>query len=237
MKRFLKRLFGYLCIIETFLGFYLFLYAKDGTHIPILITIAIFAIIAYLCLRDSFANSKLILKLKTINLNKCVAITFMRKFMDSLNMDNWKKNDTKEASVPEQSPAPNLITASTRMIDIRRYWKHHPQEYLRSDLPNPTPEEYLLYGKTLMLYAYSGLHSLQDIEHHPFYLSCECHISNPIELYHDMLNSGYFSLPTIYELYASYTVPKLKEIAESMGLKKRWTQSGNNSSHYIKTQQ
>ena len=80
-------------------------------------------------------------------------MTFMKKLLDLLNMDNWnsRNNSLDDNDLPPSAPITHsLPEATSRLTSIVNFWRKHPQIYT-NDFHIAKPEEYLLYGKTLLL--------------------------------------------------------------------------------------
>lgn len=129
-------------------------------------------------------------------------MTFMRKILDTLNMENWKdSNNSKEE----------------RMVGIRNFWKSHPQTY-QNRFQEASIEEYLLYGKTIMLWGFTKAVPLY--KNFPFYYESECHINNPKRMQSQLLQEGYIESASINEILSTYKIQELKIIAASVGCSK-----------------
>lgn len=147
-------------------------------------------------------------------------MTFMKKLLDLLNMDNWnsRNNSLDDNDLPPSAPITHsLPEATSRLTSIVNFWRKHPQIYT-NDFHIAKPEEYLLYGKTLLLNVYTKAHSL--LEKFPVYFYSECHISDPLKLQSALLIDGYLEPASAHLALASYTIPELKFIAESIGCTK-----------------
>ena len=112
-------------------------------------------------------------------------------------------------------PSTPLVNA---LINVHKFWELYPQTHNCNNSPDASPDEYLLYGKVLMLWAYKKCSSLYV--NYPAYFMRECHISNPQKLRNSLIKCGYFDKPNIREIFDSYNVAKLKLIATSIGCKK-----------------
>lgn len=102
-------------------------------------------------------------------------------------------------------------------VRIRRYWKCIPPQFCTRNYIDATPEEYLLYGKTLLLNAYQRCAPIPN--GYCCYFYEECKLSNPAGIHKDLIKQGYFTNPSVSELLWSYTVKELKPIAKSLGCK------------------
>ena len=70
-------------------------------------------------------------------------MTFIRRLLDMLNRDNCNSKASNILSSQKQDKIVSLYS-------IRSFWKSHPQIYQNS-LQEATIEEYLLYGKMMMV--------------------------------------------------------------------------------------
>lgn len=137
-------------------------------------------------------------------------MTFMKKIMDLLNMDNWKSNISNMYNSQNPDEIVNLYS-------IRSFWKLHPQIY-QNNFQESTNEEYLLYGKTLMLWRFSCASQLKSS--FPVYFARECHISNPKKLQLQLLQEKYLEPASVKQILSSYKMRDLKIIADSIGCPK-----------------
>ena len=168
-------------------------------------------------------------------------MTFMRKFMDILNMDNWIKRGGSEHIAQEvqhglnisknPTPVPQYSKAKwssirdpeamnqdkVNLYSIRSFWKSHPQTY-QDSFREATIEEYLLYGKTLMLWGFSSASPLRST--FPAYFTHECHISNPQKLQSQLVKEKYLEPASVKMILSSYKMQDLKIIADSIGCSK-----------------
>lgn len=116
----------------------------------------------------------------------------------------------------------NIYTFLT-LQEIRGYWKEHPIKYHQNYDNAAKPDEYLFYGKILMLSAYEKAAPIRENDNFPCYFSYECHISKPKQLLTSLINEGYISDASVREILFLYTVPNLKSLAERLGCKKTGT--------------
>lgn len=115
--------------------------------------------------------------------------------------------------------AQSASNTSPFMMNVRKYWKEHPQPYERN-IPEASPSEYDHYAKVLFLYWYGNLSSPCDMEHcSPSNLN-ECHISNPSKLYLSLVFNDYLTQSSVFNILSSYKVSELKILADSIGCKK-----------------
>lgn len=144
----------------------------------------------------------------------------MRKFLDLLNMKNWE-NATYIAPKDSISPKSNILKHDcTKDIDfqnIQCFWKSHPQVYGDSS-KEATADEYMLYGKTLLLWLFEKASPLKTT--FPVYFERECHITNPKKLQSALLNKAYIEPAPIHNVIAAYKMQDLKIIADSIGCSK-----------------
>lgn len=103
------------------------------------------------------------------------------------------------------------------LTTIKAFWRSSPRKY-PDNISDATIEEYLLYGKTLMLNLFANAYPLQD--RFPVYFQYECHLSNPKKLQYELLQNDYLKPAPAYMVLESYRVPELKMLAESIGCSK-----------------
>ena len=71
-------------------------------------------------------------------------MTFVKKLLDALNMDNWNKQ-RKSPDVDADTYSPSLYEL------IFTFWRQHPQKYSndfsykKTDIPNNNTEKYLFF--------------------------------------------------------------------------------------------
>ena len=88
-------------------------------------------------------------------------MTFVKKLLDALNMDNWNKQ-RKSPDVDADTYSPSLYEL------IFTFWRQHPQKYSNDfSYKKTSNEEYLLYGKALILWGYDKARPL--FESFPYY--------------------------------------------------------------------
>lgn len=147
-------------------------------------------------------------------------MTFMRKFLDLLNMKNWE-NGTYIAPKDSISPKSNILKHDcTKDIDfqnIQCFWKSHPQVY-RDSSEEATADEYMLYGKTLLLWLFEKASPLKTT--FPVYFERECHISNPQKLQSELLHDSYIMPAPLALVLSTYKMQELKKIADNLGCAK-----------------
>lgn len=107
--------------------------------------------------------------------------------------------------------------------EIRDYWKEHPIQYGENYDNIAKPDEYLFYGKILMLSLYEKATSVREDNDFPNYFTYECHISKPKQLLILLIEEGYITEANSRELLSLYTVQNLKTLAEHIGCKKTGT--------------
>ncbi|MGN0402619.1 MAG: SAP domain-containing protein [Acetatifactor sp.] len=139
-------------------------------------------------------------------------MTFMRKILDGLNMNNWKSS-SKNSFIRHRN---EYLQA------IKNFWRSNHQVY-RNDYVESSAEEYLIYGITLMLWWFETATPLKTS--FPVYFESECHISNPMKVQSNLLSDGYIELAPALAAISSYKMKELKTIANSIGCSK----SGNKS--------
>lgn len=115
---------------------------------------------------------------------------------------------------PAASPADN--DNGIDLYALLLFWKSRPQIY-GSPRREASAEEYLLYGKTLMLWLYEKPSPLRTS--FPYYFEL-CDISNPQKLQEQLLHENYFQPASGRAVLSLYTVPELKIIADSIGCSK-----------------
>lgn len=125
---------------------------------------------------------------------------------DNMNIPNNSVSTTKSSGTPYDA--------------ILLFWKKHPQVFQNiTDYKDATSNEYLLYGKTLILWGFDKARPLPS--DYPCYFEGECHISNPLNLQSSLVKQGYISKAPTKAILFSYTIPKLKMIADSIGCSKK----------------
>lgn len=144
-------------------------------------------------------------------------MTFMRKIMDALNMDNWKENCACYDSSRENTTNLSRKKNTSFLQNIRHFWESYPQNYQNYD-KYATQDEYQIYGKTLMLWGFTNASSLRTS--FPVYFERECHISNPQKLQYQLLCESYIEPAPLSAILNSYKMQDLKMIADSLGCKK-----------------
>lgn len=147
-------------------------------------------------------------------------MTFIRKFMDMLNMDNWATNSDTSLSHDYQSESETLNQKFVTPIDLQMmqsFWENTPT-YYQDDYKNASIDEYLVYGKTLMLWLFTKASPLRT--DFPSYIEHECRISNPQKLQSELLRDLYIEPAPIMEVLKTYKVCDLKIIADSIGCAK-----------------
>lgn len=112
-------------------------------------------------------------------------MTFVKKLLDALNMDNWnKKGNVIHANTDDFSPTVYEL--------IYTFWRQHPQIYCNSSSDGEvSADEYILYGTVLILWGYDKVRPL--FETFPYYYEKECKISNPLKLQSILLQKGYIA--------------------------------------------
>lgn len=138
-------------------------------------------------------------------------MTFIKKFLDFLNMDNWTQRKVSESRN-------TFIPVS--LHNIRAFWITYPQTYITPDDPDASTSTYLLYAKTLILWAFGNCCPVRKADRYPWYFTSECHLSNPQKLHIELINDGYLGLPSARDVFSQYKLPELKIIADSVGCKK-----------------
>ena len=140
-------------------------------------------------------------------------MTLVKKLLDALNMDNWNKQ-RKSPDVDADTYSPSLYEL------IFTFWRQHPQKYSNDfSYKKTSNEEYLLYGKALILWGYDKARPL--FESFPYYYETECHRSNPLKLQSVLLQKGYIAPASAQSVLFSYTVADLKILADSIGCSKK----------------
>ncbi len=140
-------------------------------------------------------------------------MTFVKKLLDALNMDNWnKKENVIHANTDDFSPTVYEL--------IYTFWRQHPQIYCNSSSDGEvSADEYILYGTVLILWGYDKVRPL--FETFPYYYEKECKISNPLKLQSILLQKGYIAPAPARSVLFSNTVADLKIIADSIGCSKK----------------
>lgn len=148
-------------------------------------------------------------------------MTFIKKLLDILNMNNWEKKAIVSSST---SNFPTVQSFHNSYEAILTFWRKHPQIY-QNDFTNKesTQKEYLLYGKTLILWGYDKARPL--LKSFPYYFTSECNISDPLKLQTILIKQGYLTIAPAKSVLFSYTVAKLKIIADSIGCSKKGKKS------------
>lgn len=144
-------------------------------------------------------------------------MTFIKQLLDLLNMDNWNKS--RVVNTPSPCNFANTTSSPNHYETIFIFWKKHPQIY-QNDFSNKeaTQKEYLLYGKTLILWSYDKARPL--LKSFPYYFQSECNISDPLKLQSMLIKEDYLTIAPAKSVLFSYKVAKLKIIADSIGCSK-----------------
>lgn len=101
---------------------------------------------------------------------------------------------------------------------IKHFYRIHPQKYIEDNFDVPA-EAYELYGTVLILNGYGNCASVQT--GYPVYFYRECHISDARQFHITLIMRGFFCKPDIYQLFNSYTVAELKQIAGERNILKK----------------
>lgn len=144
-------------------------------------------------------------------------MTFMRKFMDILNMDNWKEHGTHFDFSTKNSSDLSKMKNTIFLQEIRYFWRIHPQSY-QNNYQDASIKEYILYAKTLLLWLFEKASPL--ITTFPIYFERECHISNPQKLQSELLHDSYIVPAPLSAILNAYKMQELKIIADSLGCAK-----------------
>lgn len=152
-------------------------------------------------------------------------MTFMRKFMDMLNMENWKDSSSHNENNHIFPPLPLQNAHEHISRNIYAFWKQHPQIYHSANVPEAEIDEYKLYGKVLMLYAIGRGFPVMSSNEYPVYLYREGHITNPSKLHTELINEGYLVPASITQILTAHKVADLKILADSIGCSKSGTKA------------
>lgn len=147
--------------------------------------------------------------------------------LDVFSANNASHNTMPDIPDREIIATNNYVIPPTPLVNalknIHKFWELHPYTRNCNNLPDASSDEYLLYGKVLMLWAYRKCSPLYV--NYPAYFMRECHISNPQKLRNSLIKSGYFDKPNIREIFDSYKMAELRLIATSVGCKKNGSKS------------
>lgn len=139
-------------------------------------------------------------------------------------MDNWGKTSSQKPI--EAFPNSHVLTHTPELYrhiypslnDIKTFWKTYPQTFCEPSDIEVSISIYMLYAKTLLLWAYGKCCSIPG--GYPWYFTNECHLTNPKKLHIELINDGYLGLPSAKEVFSMYKIPELKIIADSLGCRK-----------------
>ena len=106
---------------------------------------------------------------------------------------------------------------SVSLQNIRHFWQINEDNYI-DNFKNASTDEYLVYGKTLMLWGFQKASPLKA--QFPVYFERECHISNPKKLQIELLYNSYIEPASLNAILETYKMPELKIIADSVGCSK-----------------
>lgn len=136
---------------------------------------------------------------------------------DSCETGICTNNFKRESYIPYHSYSHTPNTEHLFLTTIKTFWNSNPRRYA-NDTSDAPVEDYLLYGKILMLDLFTKAHPLLD--HFPVYFQFECHLSNPWKLQYELLQNDYLEPASAYMVLSSYRVPELKMLADSIGCSK-----------------
>lgn len=164
--------------------------------------------------------------------NVLVGLITLFPHIEIVSLDVLSTNKVSHNTMPD-IPAGEFIATNNYAIpssplvnalkNMHKFWELNPQTHNCNNSPDASPDEYLLYGKVLMLWAYRKCSPLYV--NYPVYFMRECHISNPQKLRNSLIKHGYFDKPNIQEIFDTYNMAKLKLIATSIGCKKNGSKS------------
>lgn len=135
---------------------------------------------------------------------------FFNKLSDLLSMNKNELHDS----------LPKINQQNTMLTNIYDFWRTKKGTYQYLSCSDAAEDDYLLYGSTLMLWAFGKCAPILDIDKYPVYFMRECRISNPKKLHTSLIENGYLGFPNIYEFLQTYRMPELKIMAESIGCEK-----------------
>lgn len=129
-------------------------------------------------------------------------MTFMRKLIDLLDMNNWGQQDNRSKNY------------NFSLQKILSFWRNNPQIY-HDDFKDASINEYLIYGKTLLLWLFEKASPLKT--NFPVYFERECHISNPQKLQSELLHNSYIVPAPLTSILGAYKMQELRIIADKLG--------------------
>lgn len=127
-------------------------------------------------------------------------------------------NHEVSTQIQNKVAKPKRTHVPVSLRNIKAFWKAYPQTYNGPTNPDASTSTYLLYAKTLLLWAYGKCCPVPD--GYCWYFTSECHLSNPRKLHIELINDGYLGLPSAKEVLSKYKMPELKIIANSVGCRK-----------------
>lgn len=151
-------------------------------------------------------------------------MTFMRKLMDALNMDNWGK--TQQEPYPKNSFPVHLPTIDTHSTNeyalfhqIKHFWEKTNCSIIETTYRDTTLNEKSDYALINVLSSFKK--SARNPNNFSASALAELGVSNWNNYFKSLLSDGYIQYANIIDiLYAQYTTTNLKIIADSIGIKK-----------------
>lgn len=132
-------------------------------------------------------------------------------------------NFFSQRSTVSQLNQPNSsisMNSNDSLVKIKNFWKSHRQNCSLADTKDASSSDYLIYGSTLLLWAYGDCSPIKNNSEYPIYFSEECNLTNPHKQHLRLVKDEFLGDPSLYGILNSLTIPKLKEILSTIDCKK-----------------